>query len=449
MPSQKLDNLRYPNVFYFLLSSAFMFGFSLWVIAFYLDVSEISYVSKINYGLRLFITFLLLYYAVCITFRDKDRVKNLVILISIPISYLFLFSISIFNFGFILEVRAIIGQFILNGLPTLIVGFLCCRYNLGVYLLLFIEKFSLIIFPAVIIYIFRVLFFSNEFSYIELYKLGKIDYLYLGYSLLILFLSSSLLLFIRGGGVFNYRWVLIIGYCAGIIISQARGAALGELTLLVSIFFTGIYNRKKVLFLLLISILAFVSYVTFLHSSPSRYKMIDESLSITTTAEYIDFSEIDKINSFLFLSKYSHIGVEIDSINRICSINNKEIAHHLSVDENFYNKLLEGDCEIKLSRKSLLVISINEIAKNPMTGMGPLGFKLKYFGYHPHNIILELLVEFGVIIGGTIISLLLYVFSNHLIRIRNLNSSSQIAFFFQFLLSIFVHSVYRFPLQPR
>jgi O-antigen ligase len=62
--------------------------------------------------------------------------------------------------------------------------------------------------------------------------------------------------------------------------------------------------------------------------------------------------------------------------------------------------------------------------------MGPLGFKLKYFGYHPHNIILEFLVEFGMIFGGAAVLLLFYVFSTFLIRIKNLNSSSQIALLF-------------------
>ena len=430
MPSERIDSLRYPNIFYFLLSSAFMVGFSLWIIAFYLGISEISYVSKISYSLRLFIVLFLLYYAVSITISDSDRIKNLIILIFIPILYLFLFLLSIFNLGFDFEIKTIIGQFVLNGLPALIVGFMCARYDLGVSLLLFIEKFSIIIFPAIIIYIFRIFFLNEELGFVELHKLGQIDYLYLGYSLLSLFLASSLLFLIKGSGIFNYRLVLILGYCMGIIVSQARGAALGAFVLLAFMFFTNIYNRKKVLLLTLLSLLLFLVYGLLLDSFPSRYRLTDESLKINSNSKNIDFEAIYETGSFQFFSDYSHLGVEIDPVTRTCSINSKEVSDHLSTDEKFYKKLLDSDCEIKLSRPSLFIISINEIAKNPLTGMGPLSFKLKYFGYHPHNIILELLVELGVIFGGGIVALLTYVFFVFFVRIKNLNSSSQIAFFF-------------------
>ena len=55
--------------------------------------------------------------------------------------------------------------------------------------------------------------------------------------------------------------------------------------------------------------------------------------------------------------------------------------------------------------------------KSPLTGMGPFGFTEKY-GSYPHNFILELLCELGLIIGGLALAFILYCFIKLLLNCR-------------------------------
>lgn len=47
------------------------------------------------------------------------------------------------------------------------------------------------------------------------------------------------------------------------------------------------------------------------------------------------------------------------------------------------------------SRGTLFKLAIKEFQKSPITGMGPMGYTVKY-GMYPHNIPLELLCETGL-----------------------------------------------------
>lgn len=70
-------------------------------------------------------------------------------------------------------------------------------------------------------------------------------------------------------------------------------------------------------------------------------------------------------------------------------------------------------------REALYPEAINNIAEHPFIGLGPLGFINNYNTY-PHNIILELMVDYGMIIGSTIlVGLFLLVIKFFTISKRN------------------------------
>ena len=72
------------------------------------------------------------------------------------------------------------------------------------------------------------------------------------------------------------------------------------------------------------------------------------------------------------------------------------------------------------ARKILFYTSIKEISMNPIGGMGLFGFQMKY-GTYPHNLLLEILTDFGLVLGLPTL-LIITIFFIYIALVRKLSS---------------------------
>lgn len=88
------------------------------------------------------------------------------------------------------------------------------------------------------------------------------------------------------------------------------------------------------------------------------------------------------------------------------------------------------------SRGTLYKLALKEFQKSPLTGMGPMGYTVKY-GMYPHNILLELLCETGVAGFVPFMLLILWAIMNLL---RFGWKQKYVRYFFLFLIAYMVQA---------
>lgn len=116
---------------------------------------------------------------------------------------------------------------------------------------------------------------------------------------------------------------------------------------------------------------------------------------------------------YQFLLDNEDNGVFLDKPKNLCTIHNREIAKRLATDETLYELLSRSGCTIKLSRMALIEVSLEEIKKHPVTGMGPFAFQVRYFGSSA-QLAARTGGRAGALVGGTIvlaICILAYLFA--------------------------------------
>ncbi len=362
------------------------------------------------------------------------------------------------------------GQFFLSAVPALIAGIYCAKKQAGSDLLRWIERIGLILLPAAIIYVWRFFAFTDEIYTLDLRRLGRIDYMSLAYGFIPLMAASGLLLFDEKSPrrwVVG-RWILVCAYWLAIVFTQTRGAVLGGFLFLFLLAIVQFKQHKKDALILVASCaLIFAASIPILPKlfgdANARFSAanLDQAFSFTGGAiegagmsgrQFLPANENEANSSFptvnvdeainfageatkgagmngrQFLLANENNGVLIDRSKNICTIHNKEMAKMISVDEGFYIFIKESDCIIKLSRMALLVISFEEIKKTPWFGMGPLAFPLRYFGFHPHNLLIELVVELGAVLGGLVVIGLIWLGYGLVLQIRRGGGQSAVPF---------------------
>lgn len=88
------------------------------------------------------------------------------------------------------------------------------------------------------------------------------------------------------------------------------------------------------------------------------------------------------------------------------------------------------------SRGTLFKLAVKEFQKSPITGMGPMGYTVKY-GMYPHNILLELLCETGL---AGFITLMLLIFCAVINLLRSGWKQKHVRYFFLFLIAYMVQA---------
>lgn len=380
---------------------------ALWLLAFYAGIYDSHEAYLINIGLRATVAFFFFALGIILVKRDRSnravRFPSLLLLAFFSLSFLFAVIAQAAEAAI---VRAI-AQFLLNALPALVLGVYCAWSQSGGDLLRGLEKYGLIFIPAAIVYVVRPFILPSPECAPCIQRLGGLDYMSFAYGLMPLMVASCLLLFNdeRQGGRRLGRWLLIFVYWLAIIFTQTRGAVTGVFLFLLCLSPVAFKKDKKALLVLLAS-----CAVIFVGSLPVLPKVFGTGYARFSEAnlnEAFGFSgevanRLGKSHGYQFLLDNEDNGIFIDRVKNLCTIHNREIAKRIALDNELYESVRDSGCEIKLSRLALIEISLTEIQKRPLFGMGPLAFQTRYFGFHPHNLLLELIVELGVLLGGLI-----------------------------------------------
>lgn len=325
--------------------------------------------------------------------------------------YLVCFGLGLVSFGLDSRMFEYLQQFIVFCLPAFFIGICAGKWRTDRCLIPLLEKMSLLVLPAAVIYLNQVLFNANPFNYGR--DLGIIHYMSFAYTLMP-FLLALILQFSDGaslelpliGSVTRrpqlVRGVMILIYWIVIYSSGTRGTVICVLLFCLLALLLRLAHREPVRKIGLISGLMLLALLFNLYVyAPAGMRWLDRmdifltGLSEGKLVTSVDSEDVaDKVDDW--------VAADPDRTEPPATLPTEESipAETPGASEPDNNKP-----KIR-NRGTLYEIAVKEFLKSPVTGMGPGGYSDKY-NIYPHNAILELLAETGL--AGTLVMFLLVV----------------------------------------
>ena len=273
-----------------------------------------------------------------------------------------------------------------------------------------LESFSFLAFPAALMYANSVVFNCLPWNYGA--DLGILNYMTLAYTFMP-FLLAHLVCFCEKADwntPFSrkavrrpqlLRGVFIAVYWVAIVASATRGVYVcvaGFCVLLVLSKVIGRETSAKPIFLVSLSMAALLLFNVFIYAPPGMYRLsrvnifldgLKEGQLITTEEDAAVSNLIDEL-------------VQADGNQQVTNRPGTDSADPTEPQNDIASENLQIG-----SRGTLFKLSIKEFLKEPVFGMGASGYMLKY-GLYPHNVILELLCETGLVGTLVLMPILLY-----------------------------------------
>ena len=305
----------------------------------------------------------------------------------------------------------------------------------------------LLIGPATFFYFLRFFLSKSDKSILDI---GNVSYLVIGYFYLLLFVTVYTLINVEHSENRNlktniYSSIFLIVFCFNIINSGAKGPFISLIIFIVYDFSYNLFLMRKLKPSILI-IFCTSLFLTFSfsidNSGFNRFKsFIGETAYLLSDSSQIDTVIPEVIVDNDLGSQVEDAPLEVNnsflrSIHYLVSLNENEekLVQILIKSGDFLNtiedvelnepELRDTIAEIRKSsisaRKILFYTSIKEISMSPVGGMGLFGFQMKY-GTYPHNFILEILTDFGLVLGLPIL-LIIMIFFIYFALVRKLSS---------------------------
>ena len=291
-------------------------------------------------------------------------------------------------------------HFVCFALPAFFAGICCALSHSERRFLPLMERLSFLVLPGAVIYTNGLLFYCNPFGYNRF--LGIMDYMVFAYTVmpfllvhLIRFADKEDLELPLFGKKAKHpqlvRGVLIAIYWVAIIGSGTRGAYVCTAGFCALLVVSRLIHREPALraFLVSAALAAVLLLTMFVYAPPgmyavSRMNMFLDGLKqgelVTATGDTPDIQ--DKLDDL------------------VSAGGDRQVANQTEGEDG------DGETVQFRSRGTLFTLAWKEFLKEPLTGMGLGGYQIKYGGT-PHNAILELLCEGGLLLGGPILLLIL------------------------------------------
>lgn len=280
--------------------------------------------------------------------------------------------------------------------------------------------------PILIYYSFRGFFIDQ--SELNLLNLDNISYMVIGnfMALLLVIVNFTNVTIISSKYSEWIKYLLTFLLIFGVIVSGSKGAILSIITYSVFVLLLNRKNRDSKKFILVFQILlAFFVSFTFLSDSLGSQRLQSFIVqSFTKVANIISelVSDDTNLDPDIIVIPDPDI-VEIPDPDEIEVISGPEIRAEILnflFNRGDFSRSLEildqetrYKSEVNMIRNDsfsarlyLYRLSIMEIQNNPLQGVGYFGFYNKY-GTYPHNFVLEILVDNGLIIGVAYLLLIL------------------------------------------
>ena len=341
--------------------------------------------------LSIFFTFSLLKLLFLYQGYPAER-KKIITLCCIPALWIIVFIIAIFQYGVQDKIIITLRNFGIYCVPAFIFAISIAIERTEHAFIKGFKWYAAILAPLMIFYVIRIII-ANEFVN-ELNNLGALSYLDIGYTLVPILLFYILDLFLYT----NNNWLdigIIVLLWIALIFTGAKGPLLCLLMfiLLFTIYLLMQKQREKSIFRLLTAMICILLFFVFIYSPPSAglYRTTDFFQNLKhKTVQFIATMDRDK-------KQLSEVIKEESPASSI-----KEDMAKVEEMPKPAPEVVEGQSSALLyhngwERMYLWRLALAEGNNNPFTGLGPMGYTLKY-EFYPHNIILELIADFGYVI---------------------------------------------------
>ena len=344
--------------------------------------------------------------------KERFPVRTWVLVCSVMLFFGVCFIVGFIRNGFDSLLFLYFQRFVVFAVPSFFAGICAAKWGSVKHFIPSLEKLSFFVLPAAVMYFNQVLFDANPFNWGR--DLGIINYMSFAYTLMP-FLLAHMLGFAENAALEGFgnkkqfehaqaaRLALILIYWIAIYSSGTRGAVVCVVIFSGLLLLHKIVHRMKIksAAIMVGVMLAVLLFNLTIYAPPgmkwlSRMDMFLAGLAdgkIVTAVE--DENVEDNLDSIV-----------MNGLNpKDPTQDTAESADEETVPGTEGNDKNETDAPVQIrSRGTLFKIALKEFLKSPITGMGPGEYSEKY-GKYPHNAILELLAETGLV--GTLFVLAL------------------------------------------
>lgn len=367
--------------------------------------------TLITYGLMCLHALYLCYEAIkYIVLNRGERVK-IILICAIPVLSLMMaaYSMVVYRTSMITNTM----QFLIFMNTGYVAGVITVEYNLIGKVITAVENLSIFYFPYACFYIHGLIqsggnngttFYGLKYLTIGMYILIPItamilNYVYYGqrklYGFIPVVLSNCI------------RIVLVIAYIYLILMANgSRGPVLAFMVFIVALVITTIVRKIQV------KKSTFVALVSFAVIAIFMVAPINNRLSVKVDIVIDNFLAG---NGFVTSSRVDDVTIDFESEADIVDSEDSESEMDMADNEDS-EASLDAQTEstdistlVLADRGVLFTLAINESIQNPFGGLGVLGYTYKY-GKYPHNAVLEILADFGIVFGGMMLLIILFVF---------------------------------------
>ena len=303
------------------------------------------------------------------------------------------------------------GQFVFFCFPAFCAGIYAARKRQEACFFEVLEQLGLWAAPAALIYVNGAVFNCNPFNWGR--DLGIVSYMSFAY-MLMPFLMAMIFRFLESRPLAvlgrelkhpqRVRGVLIALYWIAMIASGTRGTYFCVIGFCICVLFSACLHRgaRKRAAVLTVSMIFVLSFNLFIWA-PQGFNTdrMTEFFQGLTRGEIVTSDEDPAVSD--------HIDalVKEDGDHQVTNLPETPSKPNSAEDPSAYDEpdspaepgttdgSADESIEIK-SRGTLFKLALGEFRKAPLTGIGPMGYSVKYSMY-PHNVLLQLLCETGLI----------------------------------------------------
>ncbi|MEN6461513.1 MAG: O-antigen ligase family protein [Syntrophomonas sp.] len=329
-----------------------------------------------------------------ILYRDhpKER-KKIFLLLLIPAMWIIVYIVAIHRFGIRYQIISNLKSFGIYCIPAFIYAISLAIERTEETFIKAYKWYALIITPLMIYYVMRIMA-CTSFVY-RLNELGKnLNYLTLGYTIVTILVFCILDFYLHP----ESKWLqaIIILLWIACIFTGGKGPLICMLIfLMVFIAYLFVQKQNKRIFWLLSLMLSILLFFIFIYSPPSsglyRVNYLIKDFQ-NHSFQSSNMAEDDKEIVFNLAQNAS----PSKSIKEILRENNESSENNDEQKETTLNE--DNFVYVKWDRMFLYKMALFEGNNAPLTGLGPMGYTLKY-GMYPHNILLEIVSDFGYLIA--------------------------------------------------
>lgn len=348
---------------------------------------------------------------------------------------------ALMRFGFTGTWTHHAGQFIFFSFPAFCTGVYAALKRYEAFFFEGLEQLGLFTVPAAMIYLNGSLFNCNPFNYGR--DFGILSYMTFSYTLMP-FLLAMVFQYLEGKpfSLFGrtlrhpqrFRCILIALFWIAIIASGTRGTYFCVVGFCICLVFSSCLHREsRQRSAILSAAMTFVLCFNIFVYAPQGFGTwrMASFLQGVSKGELVTSKEDPKVSD-----KIDDL-VKADGNQQITNLPDAPAEPNTPAEPDTPSQEDSAKENIQIgSRGTLFKLAVKEFQKSPITGMGPMGYTVKY-GMYPHNIPLELLCETGL---AGFITLMLLIFWAVINLLRSGWKQKYVRYFFLFLTAYMVQA---------